>query len=134
MHPPGSGRFVKRLVLASLVWAAGAAQAMESSSSLDSNRLHARHAEVREALRDCERGLFLMQRESGLQRSQADTLRRINQWFILFEQQAIERDLGRLDQLSGDDPRRPALSALAEDWRAFLDCEDAVSDYDSSRR
>ena len=141
MRPAKSGKFVsaslcgsasvKRLssgvLLVCLIGSASLAQATDASPSLNRDRLEARHSEVREAFRDCERGLFLQQRDSGLQRAQADTLHRINQWFILFEQRSIERYARALNDLPDDHELRLPLTQLAEDWRAFLDCEEAFS-------
>lgn len=127
------GRLSAVLLLVCLTGSASLAQTTDNVPSLNRERLQAKHAEVREALRDCERGLFLQQRDSGLQRAQADTLHRINQWFILFEQRSIERYTRALNNLPDDHELRPLLTELAEDWRAFLDCEDEFSDYVSSR-
>lgn len=72
------------------------------------------------AQRDCERALFLADRNSDMRRSQARSIQRMNQWFIQFEQRRIDQLVRQINENDEDSERLQQLATL---WETLLECE-----------
>lgn len=115
-----SGRLCLLITLAlSLVlsWSVASGTTMSTPSG---DRLERWLNDVSLAQRDCERALFLVDRNSDMRRSQARSIQRMNQWFIQFEQRRIEQ---LVRQINDNDHESEQLRQLANRWETLLECE-----------